>query len=234
METWMVRFEAKREESYRQLLQKVKASSQPHTILGIRMGIVRSQAKQLVHQMSYKEAVTKIYPLALRCYEYKLLFGLLGADLVSSETEVADLLKRLFYLCDGWAVPDLYKSLLGKLVPKYATIILASVANEQKSSNPSARRLTAVVQIDLLKKGITTPTSSLRHLIALQEDPEYLVQMGVAWALSEIEPSLAPGLIAEASTPDLLLTNTTVLRYYRQKLRDSTRYPLGKRERSSK
>lgn len=218
-------FEAQKDEKYRHFLAtKIKASSQPETILGIRMGVIRKEAKRLAKELTYSEAITLLHPLALQWYEYKLLFGLVTQKLVSTQDEATDLLHRLYPLCDGWAVPDLYRDILGTLALTYPTLILESVATEAKSPNPFARRLTAVAQMDLLRHHVTTPKVALRHLLSLQDDAEYLVQMGVAWALSEIELSLAPGILGTASRAELALTNPQVLRYYQQKLRDSLRH----------
>lgn len=223
-------FDAQRDEKYRHFLAtKIKASSQPETILGIRMGVIRKEAKRLTKELTYSEAITLLHPLARQWYEYKLLFGLVTQKLVSTPDEARDLLHRLYPLCDGWAVPDLYRDILGSLARTYPTLILESIATEAKSPNPFARRLTAVAQMDLLRHHVTTPEAALRHLLSLQDDSEYLVQMGVAWALSEIELSLAPGLIATSSDSGLSLSNPQVIRYYQQKLRDSLRHAARKK-----
>lgn len=68
--------EEERDLSYAHFLtDSIKVSSHPESILGIRMGVLRSACKNLAKVLHEEEALTLLYPLAKKYYEYKIVFG---------------------------------------------------------------------------------------------------------------------------------------------------------------
>lgn len=218
----MKEFEATAESSYRLFLaERVKVTTNPDTILGIRMGVIRRFARTLSKLITYENTLELLYPKAIQWYEYKLLFGLI-VQRVLPLVRVGDVLPLFYNLCDGWAVPDLYQSILGDFAARGALRdVVLSVEANTTSPNPFARRLTVVVQMPLNKLELVPIEDALHQCQRLQWDNEYLVQMGVAWTLAELyiqHPEEVNGFIQSGE-----ISSEPVLKKYRQKLRDSLR-----------
>lgn len=215
-------FESTADSSYKLFLaERVKSTNFPESIIGIRMGNIRKTASALAKVMSYEEVLEHIYPQALKWYEYKLLFGLLLQRLTPSE-KVSEVLPKLYGLCDGWAVPDTFQVVLAHFAKKgNLELILQSIQEYKTSINPFARRLTVVVQMPLVKHGLVSVRQALEFCEEMQWDEEYLVQMGVAWTLSELRihhPDEVEAFLSKGK-----ISSEDVLKKYKQKLRDSLR-----------
>lgn len=201
--------------SYKAFNQKLKVSLDTESIMGIRMPIIRRYAKLLSKHLTYKDSVSLLLDKAREYYEFKLLFGLLLQNITPKES-VKEALSILYSLCDGWAVSDLYKDVLGAFAQKGALQDVMASINEYKDDNNSfARRLTIVAFFPLLKFNLVTSETALAHIESLQLDTDYYVEMANAWLLAELtitNPSLSHSI-----------SNPALLKKYRQKLRDSYR-----------
>lgn len=216
------KFESAADSSYKVFLsERIKATNFPESVIGIRMGEIRRTARELSKVMTYEQVMEVIYPQALTKYEYKLLFGLLMQRLAPSE-KVSEVVPKLYNLCDGWAVPDTFQVVLAHFAKKgHLSLILNSIEEYKSSINPFARRLTVVVQMQLVKLGLTSVGEALEHCAELQQDEEYLVQMGIAWTLAELRikyPDEVETFLSQGQ-----ISSEEVLKKYRQKLRDSLR-----------
>ena len=216
----LAELEQRREPAYADFMAlRTKVSSRPESVLGIRMKWLRQATKQLSSLLTCDEAIELLHPRACVWYEYKILFGgVLGR--LATAGKGAPL---LYPLCDGWAVPDYYKELLAHWARQgdaELQIVLHSLAEHAHDANPYARRLTVVAWLDLIRHDLVTPTKALQHIIPLQHDEAYYVQMAIAWLLAEMTLTGEASLVKAISTT---ITDSTVLRMYQQKLRDSRR-----------
>ena len=216
----LAQLEQRREPSYARFMAlRTKVSSRPESVLGIRMKWLRQASKQLSRLLTLDEAIELLHPRARVWYEYKILFGgVLGRLATAAEGT-----PLLYPLCDGWAVPDYYKEILAQWARQgdaELQIVLRSLAEHAHDANPYARRLTVVAWLDLLRYDLVTPTTALQHIIPLQHDEAYYVQMAMAWLLAEMTLTGESSLVEAISTT---ITDSTVLRMYQQKLRDSRR-----------
>lgn len=202
--------------SYKSFSTKLKVTSYPDTILGIRMPLVRRTAGNLSKCWIFDEAVAHLYPLAEQWYEYKLLFGLVLKEVVEGD-EVEKAIPILYSLCDGWAVPDLYREVLGHFAKSgRLEEVLRSTEEFASSPNEFARRLSVVAYFPLLREGMVRVEQALKHIALLEFDSAYYVEMANAWLLAEIKLTHP-----EVS---LVISNPSLERCYLQKLRESLRY----------
>ena len=216
----LAQLELRREPAYADFMAlRTKVSSRPESVLGIRMKWLRQAVKQLSRLLTLNEAIELLHERALAWYEYKIIFGgVIGRLATPNEG-----LPLLYPLCDGWAVPDYYKELLAGWASRGETerqILLRSIAEHAHDANLYARRLTIVVWLDLIRHDLATPRAALDHVVPLQHDEAYYVQMAIAWLLAEMT------LTDESSLTEVIrteITDATVLRMYQQKLRDSLR-----------
>lgn len=197
-----------------------KVSSRPESVLGVRMKHLRLCSKQLaaLPGMDYGTAGSLLLPRAQQWYEYKIIYG--GVmQRVASATEA---LPSLYDLCDGWAVPDYYREVLTHYARHGAREeVRSSIRQHTDSPNPYARRLSVVTWIGLIHYGLALPEEAFAHCLRMEQDEDYYVQMAVAWLLSVIaiaEPEETARLLHEHP-----LRSETVLRMFRQKMRDSLR-----------
>ena len=216
----LTQLELRREPEYADFMaRRTKVSSRPESVLGIRMKWLRQAVKQLSRLLTLDEAIELLHERALAWYEYKIIFGgVIGRLATPNEG-----LPLLYPLCDGWAVPDYYKELLVGWVSRGETerqIVLRSIAEYAHDANPYARRLTIVAWLDLIRHDLATPRAALDHIVPLQHDEAYYVQMAIAWLLAEMTLTGEPTLTETIRTE---ITDETVLRMYQQKLRDSLR-----------
>lgn len=216
----LAELEQRREPDYAAFMAlRTKVSSRPESVLGIRMKWLRQAVKQLSRLLTLDEAIELLHERALAWYEYKIIFGGIVGRLASADEG----LPLLYPLCDGWAVPDYYKEVLAGWARRGETerqLVFHSMAEHAHDANPYARRLTIVAWLDLIRHDLATPRAALDHIVPLQHDDAYYVQMAIAWLLAEMtltgEPSLTEAIRTEIS-------EETVLRMYQQKLRDSRR-----------
>lgn len=202
--------------SYKSFSTKLKVTSYLDTILGIRMPLVRRTAGNLSKCWIFDEAVAHLYPLAEQWYEYKLLFGLVLKEVVEGD-EVEKAIPILYSLCDGWAVPDLYREVLGHFAKSgRLEEVLRSTEEFASSPNEFARRLSVVAYFPLLREGMVRVEQALKHIALLEFDSAYYVEMANAWLLAEIKLTHP-----EVS---LVISNPSLERCYLQKLRESLRY----------
>lgn len=202
--------------SYKAFLMKLKATSNPDSIIGIRMPIIRKTAKELAKLLTYDEAIQLLSVKAKEYYEYKLLLGLI-LQKVTPKEKVAEVLPILYSLCDGWAVPDLFKDALGEFARKGALAeVLESIKTYAKNENPFARRLTIVAFFPLVRYSLVPAEVALAHIKRLQHDSHYFIEMANAWLLAELTIT-HPEVSHSIESP-------TVLQKYQQKLRDSHRH----------
>ena len=120
-------------------------------------------------------------------------------------------------------MPDYYKEVLAgwaRRGEEELQLVFHSMAEYAHDENPYARRLTIVAWLDLIRHGLATPRAALDHVAPLQHDEAYYVQMAIAWLLAEITLTGDASLIKAIRTE---ITDDTVLRMYKQKLRDSRR-----------
>ena len=197
----LTQLELKREPSYAHFNAiRIKVSSHPESVLGIRMRHLRQANHQLAKLLSLDEAVALLHERATQWYEYKIIFGgLLGH--IATAREVLAL----------WA----------KRNDDERETVLHSITQHANDSNPYARRLTVVAWLDIIRHGLATPEDALQHITALQDDKEYYVQMAIAWLLAEMTIQAAP---TDPTLMDEILrqiSNATVVGMYEQKLRDS-------------
>ncbi len=217
----LTQLELKREPSYAHFNAiRIKVSSHPESVLGIRMRHLRQASHQLAKLLSLDEAVALLHERATQWYEYKIIFGgLLGHIATASQG-----IPFLYPLCDGWATPDYYREVLAlwaKRNDDERETVLHSITQHANDSNPYARRLTVVAWLDIIRHGLATPEDALQHITALQDDKEYYVQMAIAWLLAEMTIQAAP---TDPTLMDEILrqiSNATVVGMYEQKLRDS-------------
>ena len=216
----LAQLEQRREPAYADVMAlRTKVSSRPESVLGIRMKWLRQAVKQLSRLLTLDEAIELLHERALAWYEYKIIFGGVIGRLASS----GDGLSLLYPLCDGWAVPDYYKEVLAGWARRGETelqLVFHSMAEHAHDENPYARRLTIVAWLDLIRHGLATPQAALDHVAPLQHDEAYYVQMAIAWLLAEITLTGDASLVEAIRTE---ITDDTVLRMYKQKLRDSRR-----------
>ena len=194
--------------SYKSFNTKLKVSCYPDSILGIRMPVVRRIAHKLSKYLTSDGAITLLYPLAERWYEYKLLLGLVLKE-VTQEDEVGKTIPVLYSLCDGWAVSDLYQEVLGHF---------AKLSSKKFATSPYefARRLSIVAYFPLLRQELVSVEQVLQHIALLENDSAYYVEMANAWLLAEIKlthPEVSP-----------VISNASLKKRYLQKLRESLRY----------
>ena len=216
----LAELEQRREPDYAAFMAlRTKVSSRPESVLGIRMKWLRQAVRELTALLTLDEAIDLLHERALVWYEYKIIFGGVVGRLASADEG----LPLLYPLCDGWAVPDYYKEVLAGWARRddaERQIVLRSMAEHAHDANPYARRLTIVAWLDLIRYGLATPQAALDHVAPLQYDEAHYVQMAIAWLLAEIT------LTGDASLVDAIrteITDDTVLRMYKQKLRDSRR-----------
>lgn len=219
----IAQLKSRREASYAHFMSlRTKVSSHPESVLGIRMKWLRQAVRQLAPLLTLETAIELLQERANAWYEYKIILGgVLGRIASASEG-----LPLLYPLCDGWAVPDYYKEIVAGWAATSETeraIVLDSLADHAHDPNPYARRLTVVTWIDLLRNSLATPTAALEHVIPLQDDEEYYVQMAIAWLLAEMTLTASPGDTSLTAAIERQITSSTILRMYRQKLRDSFR-----------
>ncbi|MDO5016921.1 MAG: DNA alkylation repair protein [Porphyromonas sp.] len=203
--------------SYKAFNTKLKVSNDPDSIIGIRMPITRKTAKELSRLLSASEAIDRLLPIAKTSYEGKLLLGLVIKENFGRE-EVPMLIDRLYDLCDGWAVPDLYQEVLGEMAVKgMVEEVKHSIAKHKEICNPFARRLSIVAHFPLIKHNLVSPEEALGHVYATEWDTHYYIEMANAWLSAEIKiryPEMEPRL-----------SNPSLIKRYRQKLRESLRQP---------
>ncbi|WP_298629841.1 DNA alkylation repair protein [uncultured Porphyromonas sp.] len=202
--------------SYKAFSTKLKVTSYPDTILGIRMPVVRRTAGNLSKCWSFDKAVAQLYLLAEKWYEYKLLLGLVLKKVTEGD-EVEKAIPILYSLCDGWAVPDLYQEVLGHFA-KLGRLeeVLRSTEEFASCPNEFARRLSIVAYFPLLREGLVGVEQTLKHIALLEFDSAYYVEMANAWLLAEIKlthPEVSP-----------VISNPSLEKRYLQKLRESLRY----------
>ncbi|MBR8702426.1 DNA alkylation repair protein [Porphyromonas levii] len=203
--------------SYRAFNIKLKVSSDPESILGIRMPVIRKSAKRIAKLLTYDDAIDLLLDKARRHYEYKMLLGLVLQEVTATE-EVPKALSILYALCDGWATADLFKDALGHFAQQGALAeVEASIERYSQDVNPFARRLTIVAFLPLVKYKLVVPEVALAHITKLQADRDYYIEMANAWLLAELS-------ITHPEVPHSV-TSPTLLQKYRQKLRDSFRHP---------
>ena len=209
-------FRSTADPSYRSFNAKLKVTNFPDTILGIRMPVVRRIAHKLSKYLTSGGAITLLYPLAERWYEYKLLLGLVLKE-VTQEDEVGKTIPVLYSLCDGWAVSDLYQEVLGHFTKLWSLEeVLLSTKKFATSPNEFARRLSIVAYFPLLRQELVSVEQVLQHIALLENDSAYYVEMANAWLLAEIKlthPEVSP-----------VISNPSLNKRYRQKLRESLRY----------
>lgn len=202
--------------SYKSFNTKLKVSCYPDSILGIRMPVVRRIAHKLSKYLTSDGAITLLYPLAERWYEYKLLLGLVLKE-VTQEDEVGKTIPVLYSLCDGWAVSDLYQEVLGHFAELWSLEeVLLSTKKFATSPNEFARRLSIVAYFPLLRQELVSVEQVLQHIALLENDSAYYVEMANAWMLAEIKlthPEVSP-----------VISNASLKKRYLQKLRESLRY----------
>lgn len=202
--------------SYKAFNQKLKVSSNPDSIIGIRIPIIRKSAKKLAKLLTYDDAIRLLLDKAKRYYEYKLLLGLVLQEVTPKE-QVSEALPILYSLCDGWAVSDLFNDVLGTFAKKGALPeVMASIDRFHNDDNPFARRLTIVVFFPLVRSHLVAPEVAIEHITKLQHDQHYYIEMANAWLLAELT-------ITHPEVPHSI-TSPTVLKKYQQKLRDSYRH----------
>lgn len=202
--------------SYKSFNTKLKVSCYPDSILGIRMPVVRRIAHKLSKYLISDGAITLLYPLAKRWYEYKLLLGLVLKE-VTREDEVGKIIPILYSLCDGWAVSDLYQEVLGYFAQMgHLEEVLLSTKEFSSNTNEFARRLSIVVYFPLLRNRLVDIEQVLEHIALLEYDAAYYVEMANAWLLAEIK----------LTHPEvtLVISNPSLSKRYRQKLRESLRH----------
>lgn len=202
--------------SYKSFNTKLKVSCYPDSILGIRMPVVRRIAHKLSKYLTSDGAITLLYPLAERWYEYKLLLGLVLKE-VTQEDEVGKTIPVLYSLCDGWAVSDLYQEVLGHFAKLWSLEeVLLSTKKFATSPNEFARRLSIVAYFPLLRQELVSVEQVLQHIALLEYDAAYYVEMANAWMLAEIKlthPEVSP-----------VISNPSLKKRYLQKLRESLRH----------
>lgn len=202
--------------SYKSFNTKLKVSCYPDSILGIRMPVVRRIAHKLSKYLTSDGAITLLYPLAERWYEYKLLLGLVLKE-VTQEDEVGKTIPVLYSLCDGWGVSDLYQEVLGYFAQLgHLEEVLLSTKEFSSNTNEFARRLSIVVYFPLVRNRLVDIELVLEHIALLEYDSAYYVEMANAWLLAEIKlthPEVSP-----------VISNPSLNKRYRQKLRESLRY----------
>lgn len=203
--------------SYRAFNQKLKVSSDPENVIGIRIPIIRKTAKKLTKLLTYDDAILLLLDKAKKHFEYKLLLGLVLQE-VTPQEQVAKTLPILYSLCDGWAVSDLYQDILGTFAQKGALPeVMASIEDHIHDENPFARRLTIVAFFSLVRSNLVAPEVAIAHITRLQHDSHYYIEMANAWLLAELT-------ITHPEVPHSI-TSPTLLKKYQQKLRDSLRHP---------
>lgn len=202
--------------SYKSFNTKLKVSCYPDSILGIRMPVVRRIAHKLSKYLTSDGAITLLYPLAERWYEYKLLLGLVLKE-VTQEDEVGKTIPVLYSLCDGWAVSDLYQEVLGYFAQLgHLEEVLLSTKEFSSNTNEFARRLSIVAYFPLLRQELVSVEQVLQHIALLENDSAYYVEMANAWLLAEIKlthPEVSP-----------VISNVSLKKRYHQKLRESLRH----------
>lgn len=221
-EQLLLEFESATDSAYRSfLIDKIKVTTNPSTVLGIRMTVIRKYAGKLGSVIDIDQALELLHPKAGQWYEYKLLFGLVLQKVTPLE-RVQEVLPLMYDLCDGWAVPDLYMTIFSHFANNGShTEVLRSISRYSGSVNPFARRLTIVVQMPLFKSRVVSLHQALVQCSMLQWDDEYLVQMGIAWTLAELyvsNPKEVDQFILGGG-----IESGEVLKKYHQKLRDSLR-----------
>ncbi len=200
--------------------RKVRVSSHPDTVIGIRIPYLRKYAKRLAKHIDGDEAIAILQGEAQKCFEYKLLLGLILQE--SLPQNMSDAIALLYDLVDGWAVTDLYNEVLATFALNgYKNEVLSSILEYQDAINPFARRLTIVLFFPLLKHHLVTPDDALMHVHKMQNDTHYYVEMACAWLLTEltiISPNEVQNFLNHR-----MVTNPSVWKKYQQKLRDSYR-----------
>lgn len=216
VEQLLEEFRSAADPSYRSFSAKLKVTSYPDTILGIRLPVVRRTAGRLSRCWTYDEAIAHLYPLAEKWYEYKLLLGLVLKKLAKGDA-VKPTIPMLYALCDGWAVSDLYQEVLGQFAQLgHLEEVLLSTKKFATSPNEFARRLSIVAYFPLLRQGLVDVGQVLKHIVLLENDSAYYVEMANAWLLAEIKlthPEVSP-----------VISNASLEKRYLQKLRESLRY----------
>lgn len=201
--------------SYRAFNQKLKVSSNPESVIGIRIPIIRKYAKRLAKLLNYQDTISLLLDKAKSYFEYKLLLGLILQETTPKEA-VREVLPILYSLCDGWAVSDLFNEVLGTFAKRGALPeVLDSIEEYMRDDNPFARRLTIVTYFPLLRYHLAAPEDALAHIARLQNDSDYYIEMANAWLLAELT-------ITHPELPHSIIS-PTLLQKYRQKLRDSYR-----------
>lgn len=202
------------------LAHRIKASSRPETIMGVRMKVLRDTSKKLALLLGEDEALRLLYPVAKKKYEYKIILG--GVlERVSTSTEAVPF---LFALCDGWAVPDYYKEILSTFAQKFgAEVILKFLKQYTHNANPFARRLSVVAWLCLVKKKLAPVEKALEHCTLVEEDDNYYVQMATAWLLAEL--SIGYPQKFQRWAKEHGICSPQVERMFLQKRRDSLRVP---------
>lgn len=201
--------------------RRLKISRDPDTVMGIRIPLVRSAIKPLSKIMSFREAVAEIYPLALKRFEYKLLFAGVAAEKVSNEEEIRELYDRLFDCVDGWGASDFFLGVIETVCKKHevgAEIFREYVSLHKDNPDPFARRLTIVPLIRLIPAGYLPLSFALEHLESMQDDEDYYVSMGIAWTIVSLYAHHAQAISDFLSSK---ITNTQVQKFTQRKLRES-------------
>lgn len=202
------------------LAYRIKASSRPETIMGVRMKVLRDTSKKLALLLGEDEALRLLYPIAKKKYEYKIV---LGGVLERVSTPLVAV-PFLFALCDGWAVPDYYKEILSTFAQKFGVEdILVYLKQYAHNDNPFARRLSVVAWLGLIKKEVAPVESALEHCTLVEEDDNYYVQMATAWLLAEL--SIGYPQEFQLWVKEHGIRSPQVERMFLQKRRDSLRVP---------
>lgn len=208
---------------------RLKISRDPDTVMGIRVPLVRRAIKALSKIMSFQDVIVELYPLALKKFEYKLLFAGVAAEMVSSEGEIRMLYDRLFECVDGWGASDFFLDVIATVCKKYecgVSLFREYMSLHKNNSNPFARRLTIVPFIKLVPKEYVSLPFALAHLETMQHDVDYYVSMGIAWTLASLY------LYDEERVSEFIdskITNEEVSKLTRRKMRESRRvsFPKG-------
>ena len=213
--------EASAEEKKALFDNRLKISRDPDTVMGIRILLVRKAIKALSKIMSFQDVLDVLHPLALKKFEYKLLFAGVAAEKVSSEDEIRILYDCLFDCVDGWGASDFFLDVIATVCKKHESggkIFREYISLHKNNSNPFARRLTIVPSIKLVPKGYLTLPFVLAHLDLMQDDEDYYVSMGIAWALTSLYFHDDQAVL---DFIDSKINNKNILKFTLRKMRES-------------
>lgn len=168
---------------------RTRCSSDPTTVLGIRMKPLREAMKALPSAgMDLEMAHAVLLPLARKHYEYKILYGGVIQRVCPHVIEMVEReLDTLLSLCDGWATCDYFTEVFAHFARKgFADTVLRRLEHATRAPNPFARRLSVVVMIRLHRLGVVTVAEAIDRCDMMQDDDDYYIQMGIAWVLAEM------------------------------------------------